>query len=135
MRGTRTYSSGQGEKMENDPIVDSKPLMEKCGLTGEVWTKKTCLSLDQHVELGRCMRMAVDKLVPYICGIKPKTLMRKSREAKIIKSLNEARCLLDDVLFRDYGGAEQAIKRGCGLDLTDVYYGDAGRTNASNQRA
>ena len=84
------------------------------------------LTLQEHVNLGNCLRIASDKLTKRYCKIKPKTKARISKEAKAIKLVNNLRSILEDIMFKDYGkeGDEKFNKR---TWWQDIYYGNAGR--------
>ena len=65
--------------------------------------KETRITFQEHINLGNCLRIAADKLTEIYCRIKPKTMARKSNEAKALKLINELRSVLDDILIKDYG--------------------------------
>ena len=68
-----------------------------------VKSKKGKITLDEHYELGKYLRIVSDKLTGEYVKIKPKSLARKSKETKVLKLVNELRSILEDIMFRDYG--------------------------------
>ena len=87
--------------------------------------KEDKLTLQEHVNLGNCLRVVSDKLPKRYCKIKPKTKARKSKEAKAIKLTNELRSILEDIMLKDYG-EEGDEKFNRPTWWQDIYYGNAG---------
>ncbi|MFH1849332.1 MAG: hypothetical protein ABH879_04040 [archaeon] len=84
------------------------------------------LTLQEHVYLGNCLRVALDKLTTKVSNIKPKNIARVSKEGKAIKLINELRSSLEDIMFQDYG-EECDRKFSKSTWWQDIYYGNAGR--------
>jgi hypothetical protein len=78
------------------------------------------LTLEEHKELGKFLRIAQDKLSGEAVKIKPKTKMRKSHENKALKLITKLKDHMEEIMFKDFRDISTS-------DGVNVYYGTAGR--------
>jgi hypothetical protein len=78
------------------------------------------MTLEEHKQLGKFMRIAQDKLCGESCKIKPKTKSHNSHENKAYELICKLKDHLEEIMWQDYPqlGNEEGI---------NIYYGNAGR--------
>lgn len=78
------------------------------------------ITLEEHKQLGKFLRIAQDKLCEESVKITPKAKARKSHENKAYELIGKLKDHLEEIMFKDY----PSIRSEEGFD---VYYGSAGR--------
>ena len=83
------------------------------------------ITIEEHRELGKILKQVRTKLMDKMISYKPKRIMSKSKETKALKHLDLFKCLMDDIMCRDYSNDYHKYEK--------INYGPIGDKNEKPQ--